>query len=54
MPNAAELKIDGKSLELPIVVETEAEKAIAMRQLRAQTGCVTGPVDAACAPIRQR
>jgi citrate synthase len=41
MPNAAELKINGKSLELPIVVGTEGEKAIDIRQLRAQTGYVT-------------
>ena len=44
MPNAelkAELKIDGKSLNLPIVVGTEGEKAIDIRQLRAQTGYVT-------------
>jgi citrate synthase len=40
MPNA-ELKIDGKSVELPIVVGTEGEKAIDIRQLRAQTGYVT-------------
>jgi citrate synthase len=41
MPNAAELRINGKSLELPIVVGTEGEKAIDIRQLRAQTGYVT-------------
>ena len=41
MPNVAELKIDGKSLELPIVVGTEGEKAIDIRRLRAQTGYVT-------------
>jgi citrate synthase len=41
MPNAAELKINGKTLELPIVVGTEGEKAIDIRQLRAQTGYVT-------------
>jgi len=41
MPSAAELKINGKSLELPIVVGTEGEKAIDIRQLRAQTGYVT-------------
>jgi len=41
MPNAAELKINGKSLELPIVVGSEGEKAIDIRQLRAQTGYVT-------------
>ena len=41
MPNTAELKINGKSVELPIVVGTEGEKAIDIRQLRAQTGYVT-------------
>ncbi len=41
MPNTAELKINGKSLELPIVVGSEGEKAIDIRQLRAQTGYVT-------------
>jgi citrate synthase len=41
MPNAAELKINGKTLELPIVVGSEGEKAIDIRQLRAQTGYVT-------------
>jgi citrate synthase len=37
----AELKIDGKSLELPIVIGSEGEKAVDIRQLRAQTGYVT-------------
>jgi citrate synthase len=41
MPNAAELRIDGKSLELPIIVGSEGEKAIDIRQLRANTGYVT-------------
>ena len=41
MQNAAELRINGKSLELPIVVGSEGEKAIDIRQLRAQTGYVT-------------
>ncbi|HEY5283617.1 MAG TPA: citrate synthase [Polyangia bacterium] len=41
MPNVAELKLDGKTLQLPIVVGTEGEKAIDIRQLRAQTGYVT-------------
>jgi len=41
MPNVAELRINGKSLELPIVVGSEGEKAIDIRQLRAQTGYVT-------------
>jgi citrate synthase len=37
----AELDIDGKALSLPTVVGTEQEKAIDIRQLRAQTGYVT-------------
>ena len=41
MANVAELKINGKSIELPVVVGTEGEKAIDIRQLRAQTGFVT-------------
>ena len=41
MSQFAELKIDGNSLELPIVVGSEGEKALDIRQLRAQTGYVT-------------
>jgi citrate synthase len=41
MPDSAQLKINGKTLELPIVVGSEGEKAIDIRQLRAQTGYVT-------------
>jgi citrate synthase len=41
MTEFAELKINGKSLELPIVVGSEGEKAVDIRQLRAQTGYVT-------------
>ena len=37
----AELKLDGKTIELPTVVGTENEKAVDIRQLRAQTGYVT-------------
>jgi citrate synthase len=37
----AELKVEGKTLELPVVVGTEDEKAIDIRQLRTQTGYVT-------------
>ena len=37
----AELNIDGKMISLPTVVGTEDEKAIDIRQLRAQTGYVT-------------
>ena len=41
MSHVAELKINGKTLELPIVVGSEGEKALDIRQLRAQTGYVT-------------
>jgi citrate synthase len=41
VPDRAELKIEGKTLELPIVVGTEDEKAVDIRQLRTQTGYVT-------------
>jgi citrate synthase len=41
MSQFAELKINGKSLELPIVIGSEGEKAVDIRQLRAQTGYVT-------------
>ncbi|MEA3547762.1 MAG: citrate synthase [Thermodesulfobacteriota bacterium] len=37
----AELKIDGKVYQLPIIIGTEGEKAIDIRKLRAETGCVT-------------
>jgi citrate synthase len=37
----AELKLDGKTIELPTLVGTENEKAVDIRQLRAQTGYVT-------------
>jgi citrate synthase len=41
VPDRAELKIDGKTLEMPTIEGTEAERAIDIRQLRAQTGYVT-------------
>jgi citrate synthase len=41
MANSAQLSIDGKSIDLPILVGSEGEKAIDIRQLRAQTGYVT-------------
>ncbi len=41
MPDRAELKIEGKTIELATVVGTENEKAVDIRQLRAQTGYVT-------------
>lgn len=41
MSDVAELKIDGKTYELPIVVGTENEKAIDIGKLRAQSGVIT-------------
>src|SRR6266851_3127662 len=40
-PPKAELKIDDKTIELPVVVGTEDEHAIDIGKLRAQTGYVT-------------
>jgi len=37
----AELKVEGKTIELPTMVGSENEKAIDIRQLRTQTGYVT-------------
>ncbi len=37
----AELKVEGKSYKLPIIVGTENEKAIDVRKLRAETGYIT-------------
>ncbi|MCD6390170.1 MAG: citrate synthase [Desulfobulbaceae bacterium] len=37
----AELKIDGKVYQLPIIIGTEGEKAIDIRKLRTETGCIT-------------
>ena len=37
----AELKLDGKVYQLPIIVGSEGEKAIDIRALRAQTGYIT-------------
>lgn len=39
--NTAELKIDGTSLELPIIEGTENEKAVDISKLRAQSGYIT-------------
>ncbi len=41
MGETAKLKLDGKEIELPIVVGSENEKAIDISKLRAQTGYVT-------------
>jgi citrate synthase len=41
MSNVAELKVDGKTYELPITEGTENERAIDISQLRAQSGLIT-------------
>ncbi len=41
MANTAKLELDGKVLELPIIVGTEGERAIDFRNLRNQTGYIT-------------
>ena len=41
MSNFAELTLEGKTYQLPIVVGTENEKAIDINDLRAQTGYIT-------------
>ncbi len=41
MSDRAKLEVEGKTLELPIIVGTENEKAFDIRNLRAQTGLVT-------------
>ena len=40
MPETAQLIIEGKTLELPVIVGSEGEKAIDVAQLRAKTGYV--------------
>ncbi|MDE2291946.1 MAG: citrate (Si)-synthase, partial [Elusimicrobia bacterium] len=39
--SVAVLKVDGKEIELPIVVGSEGERAIDIQKLRAQTGYIT-------------
>jgi citrate synthase len=41
MDNTAELRLDGKSYELPIIVGTEGEHAVDISALRNQTGYIT-------------
>ncbi|MBW2267884.1 MAG: citrate synthase [Deltaproteobacteria bacterium] len=41
MGETAELRVDGKLLELPIIEGSEGERAIDIRKLRGQTGIVT-------------
>lgn len=41
MSNTAELKVDGKSYELPIIEGTEQERAIDISSLRASSGLIT-------------
>src|SRR5215510_6595376 len=41
MPETAQLRVDGKTLDLPIVVGSEGERGIDIGQLRAKTGYIT-------------
>ena len=41
MSSTAEIKVDGKSIELPVVEGTESEKAIDISKLRGQSGIIT-------------
>ncbi len=41
MPAVAELRFDGKTVELPIIEGTEGERAIDIEQLRQKTGLIT-------------
>ena len=41
MVNTAKLEVDGKTLDLPVIVGTEGERAIDVRNLRAKTGYIT-------------
>jgi len=41
MGESAELRLDGKTFDLPVVVGTEGERAMDIRKLRSQTGCIT-------------
>ncbi len=41
MTEYAKLIIDGKEMQLPVITGSEGEKAIDIRQLRQETGCIT-------------
>ncbi len=41
MSNTAEIKVDGNSIELPVIEGTEQEKAIDISKLRGQSGIIT-------------
>lgn len=41
MAETASLQVDGKTIELPVIVGTENEKALDIQKLRAQTGYIT-------------
>ncbi len=41
MTEQAELKVGGKTIELPVICGTEGEKAVDIRRLRSETGYVT-------------
>ncbi len=41
MANTATLKIEGKELQLPVIIGSEGEKAVDINKLRAETGYIT-------------
>src|SRR5690606_20216345 len=41
MANTATLKIEGKELQLPVIIGSEGEKAVDISKLRAETGYIT-------------
>ena len=41
MSNTAEIKVDGKTMVLPVIEGTENEKAIDISSLRAESGVIT-------------
>ena len=41
MTDTAKLQVDGKNVELPIIVGSEGERAIDVSKLRAETGYIT-------------
>ena len=41
MAHTALLRVDGKDVTLPVVIGSENEKAIDVRNLRTDSGCIT-------------
>ena len=41
MEEFAEIKVEGKSIKLPVITGTENEKAIDIAKLRSETGYIT-------------